>query len=180
MKTIHEVLNLKLRRDKPAATAEPRKEKKLAFGNIMAGVGTAMLIGACSPDVTINNIPYDPSLPDGGVCAPVTDCVERQFSLRESGSSAGPNSQTVGDAEVTLKSIKDESGTKKAEIELVSCEETASETLTAESSVTLTTGTRSFVVYVDTIRYDSAGLIVEGTVTPVCSPDAGVSDAGSD
>jgi hypothetical protein len=201
LKNINEVWVLRFRRandvtrrEAPSG-AEGRENagmtrKSLMFSTIMDAAKTAAVVVAvssggqgCMPDVNITNKPYDPTMPDGGACLVVKNCNKPvSFDLRESSSSAGKNSATVEGATVSLGGIEDKDNTKAAKLKMEACSASSSaeETLKAKSSVRLTVGGQSFDVYVKSISYDSGGVLVSGTVTPVCGTDGGVDTGKTD
>jgi|GEM_PF-2400957 len=147
----------------------------------VAAVATvAVALGACDPEVTINNIPYDPNATDGGEgCSALTeDCQESvTVKLREEDSTAGDNTANVENAVLTLVEVSDEDNTKAAKLDLEACEEVAEGTFTSGEEITLTVADASFETKLDSIEYDGEGVLVTVTLRPSCPV---VDDAGTD
>lgn len=165
---------------------EPER-KTLCFARsaVLVSALAAGPVAGCTPDVNINNIPYDPNATDSGgpECLPNGDvCTARTVDLRESGSSAGSNTFTIGNTVVSFNGLVDEGSTKAAKISLEGCEEKVEDAMKPGETTTLTLKGVSFDVVVNSISYDGAGLKVNVTVSPVCDgPDSGTggADGGS-
>ncbi|MFH0884453.1 MAG: hypothetical protein V1861_01975 [Candidatus Micrarchaeota archaeon] len=145
---------------------------------------STLLLG-CAPDVTINNIPYDPT--DGGTDtgACINTCEEVSGILREEGNTAGSNVLPVGNATLRFKGLVDEGATKAASLELEGCEgEKPSDSLKPGEVTTLTLNSgESADVEVVEMSYDGAGLRILVNVIPICEPalvDAGTGGSGGD
>ncbi len=146
---------------------------------------STLLIG-CTPELTINNIPYDPTADSGTEnIACIATCEEASGILREAGSTAGPNTLPVGGATLKFNGLVAVGTTQGANIQLEGCDgEAPSDSITPGASTTLTLNSgESADVRVVEMSYDGAGLKVRVTVTPVCEPevtDAGIDGAGGD
>ncbi len=170
---------MKFRKENAAERKEaPKRKSGFVSRTVLAAVMASCSVAACTPEVTINNIPYDPARPG---CSAFTErCEARTVDLREEGSTAGSNSANVENAVVTLKKVVDQDSTKAAQLELTACEDVAESTFIAGATVRLTVNGESFDVTVNSVSYDSAGVIVNVTVEPVCAGPDGDVDGGSD
>jgi hypothetical protein len=153
-------------------------EKETSRGRSAGFIAKAALLGAvagagCVPDITIRNIPYDPNAQDAG-CTSKSSCLNQTLTLRESGSSAGPNEVSVGNATLSLVELKDSGSTKAAYLQLEGCGYKANATFSPGASSVLTIGADSFLVRLESMEYDSAGLKLKVAVSPVCNGDGGL------
>jgi hypothetical protein len=155
-------------------------KKRSAFRAAMLA-GSLALAPSCTPDITVNNIPYDPNATDASTdCKAVTSCSTLASMLREPGNSAGPNTMEIDSAMLTLDGIEDSGSTKAADLRLTACGQEASYPLKPTETVVLTAGDDSIEVTVESMDYDAAGLRVRVSVTPVCPDmDGGSSDGGA-
>lgn len=158
---------------------------KGAFGAKAVLLGSLMAAG-CQPNVTINNIPYDPTATDSGadtdaMC--IATCEPVSGILREEGSTAGPNTLPVGGATLKFNGLVAVGTTQGANLELDGCAgEMPSDSIAPGATTTLTLDNgESAEVRVVEISYDSAGLRLRVAVTPVCEQaDAGLDAAGGE
>ncbi|MBD3209812.1 hypothetical protein GF318_00335 [Candidatus Micrarchaeota archaeon] len=150
-------------------------------GTVAAAAAITTVLG-CTPEVTINNIPYDPDSSDGGsnFCYPLTeDCQEStSVVLREADSLAGSNQANVENAVLTLREVNDEGNTKSVVLDLEACGDSAEDGFLPGEETTLTVYNESFGVTVDSVEYDGAGILVRVTVRPDCPVDGLDLDAG--
>ncbi len=142
---------------------------------------SSLMLASCTPDVTINNIPYDPTQSDGGSGgACIATCDEASGILREEGNTAGTNELPVGNATLRFRGLVDEGPTKAADLELEGCDgEAPSDALKPGEITTLTLNSgESADVEVTEMSYDGAGLKITVVVTPVCETDTDAGGAG--
>ncbi|MEW6722257.1 MAG: hypothetical protein AB1324_03275 [Candidatus Micrarchaeota archaeon] len=148
-----------------------------------AVAGTLMMAPGCVPDVTINNIPYDPNATDGGACVIRTDCEAVEGYLREAGNSAGSDSLALGNGTLRFVQLVESGSSRLARVEVSGCEaEAATADVAPGASSVLTANGESFEVTVQSMDYDASGLRVRVRAVPVdsaCSMDAGL-DSSSD
>lgn len=152
-------------------------EKETFRGRSAGFIAKAALLGAiagagCAPEITIRNIPYDPNAQDAG-CSSKSSCTSQTLTLRESGSSAGPNKVSVGNATLSLVELKDSGSTKAASLQLEGCGYKANAAFSPGASSVLTVGADSYLVRLDSLEYDAAGLKLGVVITPVCKSDGG-------
>ena len=165
---------------------EPKGDVKGRNALRAKAVLVSTLLAGCSPDVTINNIPYDPTQPDASSnSACIATCEETSGILREEGNTAGTNVLPVGNATLRFKGIVDDGPTKAASLELEGCEgEKPSDSLKPGDVTTLTLNSgESADVEVVEMTYDGAGLKIVVNVIPVCEPletDGGTGGSGGD
>jgi len=165
---------------------EPKGDVKGRNALRAKAVLVSTMLAGCTPDVTINNIPYDPTQPDASSnSACIATCEETSGILREEGNTAGSNVLPVGNATLRFKGLVDDGPTKAANLELEGCDgEAPSDSLKPGEVTTLTLNNgESADVEVAEMTYDGAGLKIVVNVMPVCEPevtDAGIDGAGGD
>jgi hypothetical protein len=180
---------LDIRKDKTPEKKDLKGERGRNALKAKAVLVSSLLLGSCTPDVTINNIPYDPTVPDGSTANCVATCDEVSGILREEGNTAGTNELPVGNATLRFKGLVDDGPTKAANLELEGCDgEAPSDSLKPGEVTTFTLNSGESVdVEVSEMSYDGAGLKISVSVIPLCGVDtdaggaggAGGSDAGA-
>lgn len=148
---------------------------------VAATVALSISFAGCEPEVTINNIPYNPFGTDSGAeCSALTEECQESITvkLREADSTAGSNTADVENAVLTLVEVSDEDNTKAAKLDLEACEDIAEGTFTSGEEITLTVADASFETKVDSVEYDGEGVLVTVTLRPSCPEvdDAGTSE----
>lgn len=148
---------------------------------LKAGLITAAVLAgsACDPNITINNIPYDPTQPDSGERC-IATCEPVEGVLREEGNTAGTSELPVGNATLRFKGLVDDGPTKAANLELEGCDgEAPSDSLKPGEVTTLTLNSgESADVEVREMSYDGAGLKLTVGVIPICETDTDAGGAG--
>jgi hypothetical protein len=161
------------------------QRNKLAAKAVLVSAFTASMIG-CAPDVKVVNIIDSPDSGMPAECSAVKSCDTRTAYLRESGSTAGPNSMSVDEAKLTLTQVADVDGTKAVTLEFSGCEAKATGTFKPGEKSILSAKNDSVEVDVKEVGYDSSGLRVKVAVAPVAvdsksceEQDGGQSDGGA-
>jgi hypothetical protein len=153
-----------------------KEEKGKSFGKrevLLSSLGLAKAcvvaslvanLGGCTPEVTINNVPYDPELQ----CNPVKEeCTSETVHLREEGSLGGQNHSDVHNAVVRLIGVDTEGESPVVSLEMEACNDMDGDTFGEGESKTLTVFTASFTVS-PVVREDCLGLVVDVTVDAPC------------
>jgi hypothetical protein len=177
---------LEIRKDKILDRKDSKADGKGKNALMVKAVLVSTLLVGCTPEVTINNIPYDPTQPDASANAEcIATCEEVSGILREAGNTAGPNVLPVGNATLRFTGLVDDGPTKAANLELEGCEgEKPSDSLKPGEVTTLTLNSgESADVEVVSMSYDGAGLRIVVNVIPICEPaqaDGGTGGSGGD
>lgn len=167
-------------------TFAKRKGLLSTLGSAALVSAATALVAACEPQITIENIPYDPYAIDGGLgngsnenCSALTENCQDSVTvkLREQGSNAGDSTVEVENADLTLVEIVDEGKTEAAVLELEACGDVTDGTFTSGETSTLEVADAPFKIKVDGIEYDGEGVVVTVSVMPSCPV---TDDAGTD
>ena len=134
--------------------------KKLAAAVLLSG---AM---GCGSDTDVHLHPYLVEDQYGDCTVEIANCNSRTLDFREPG--VGQSTRQVEGVEFNFVELLDRGETKDAVFHVRSCGDVIEYDVPVNTLVSLRATNAEFHVRVNTIEYDSTGLRIEATVTPVC------------